>query len=162
LHCRNPAGPDADGKSFPSVLENLFLFSLCKNIIIIPRLAMPTCPRRLSAPAKLDSHSSHPGLQRRLVFHSYLIIICRIGRQIQKTNLAIIIFSIPLLAYPVTIIANSVRIIAGAYITNWTRAALPENFWPSIHLAVGITVFLTFLTICYLLIAWRLNNAARI
>ncbi|MFA5784806.1 MAG: exosortase/archaeosortase family protein, partial [Phycisphaerae bacterium] len=80
----------------------------------------------------------------------------------RKQTSRFIIFSIPLLAYPVTIIANSVRIIAGAYITNWTRAALPENFWPSIHLAVGITVFLTFLTICYLLIAWRLNNAARI
>jgi exosortase K len=58
-------------------------------------------------------------------------------------------------AYLVTISANTSRIIAGWITGRWARMLLPENFWPGIHLATGIVVFLTFLIATYLLVTWR-------
>lgn len=62
------------------------------------------------------------------------------------------------LAYIITILANSARIIAGWLTGKWARMILPHNYWPSIHLATGVFVFLTFLIATYVILKWRPPN----
>ena len=42
-----------------------------------------------------------------------------------------------------TIVTNSCRIITGWYFGVWARQALSQTYWPGVHLATGIVVFLT-------------------
>ncbi len=48
-------------------------------------------------------------------------------------------------AVVLTIAANSCRIITGWYSGVWARHALSQTYWPGVHLATGIVVFLTVL-----------------
>jgi len=48
-------------------------------------------------------------------------------------------------AVAITIAANSCRIIMGWYSGVWARQALSQTYWPGVHLATGIVVFLTVL-----------------
>ncbi len=48
-------------------------------------------------------------------------------------------------AVAVTIATNSCRIITGWYSGVWARQALSQTYWPGVHLATGIVVFLTVL-----------------
>jgi exosortase K len=68
-----------------------------------------------------------------------------------------IVWILPL-AYIITILANSARILGGWVTGKWARRVLPENFWPGVHLGTGIVVFLTFLILTYLLLTWRSYN----
>jgi exosortase K len=61
-------------------------------------------------------------------------------------------------AYIITILANSARILGGWITGKWARSVLPEKFWPAVHLGTGIVVFLTFLVVTYLLLTWRSYN----
>lgn len=58
-------------------------------------------------------------------------------------------------AYAVTIAANSARIVLAWYAERWARLAVSEAFWSSIHLCVGLGVFLTFLVAAYGALTWR-------
>lgn len=68
-----------------------------------------------------------------------------------------IVWILPL-AYIITILANSSRIVGGWITGRWARSVLPENFWPGVHLGTGIVVFLTFLILTYLLLTWSSYN----
>jgi exosortase/archaeosortase family protein len=48
-------------------------------------------------------------------------------------------------AIAATIATNSCRIITGWYSGMWARQALSQTYWPGVHLATGIVVFLTVL-----------------
>lgn len=58
------------------------------------------------------------------------------------------------LAYAVTILANTARVIVGWWAGLWARRLLPESFHPGVHLAVGIIVFTAFLVGGYVLATW--------
>ncbi len=51
------------------------------------------------------------------------------------------------LAYPITLAANTARIVLGWHAAVWAHAALPPAFHPGVHLAVGIIVFSGFLVL---------------
>jgi exosortase/archaeosortase family protein len=59
------------------------------------------------------------------------------------------------LAYGVTLLANTTRIVLGWMAGRCSRAWLPESFWPGVHMGVGVFVFLTFLIAAYALATWR-------
>ena len=64
------------------------------------------------------------------------------------------------LAYGVTILANTARVVVGWWAGLWARRLLPESFHPGVHLAVGIIVFTVFLVAGYVLAAW--SSRARV
>ena len=59
------------------------------------------------------------------------------------------------LAYGITLMANTARIIGGWLTGRWARSTLPENLWAGVHLGTGVVVFLTVLIAVYLLLKWR-------
>lgn len=69
-----------------------------------------------------------------------------------------IILAAVILAYCVTIIANSARIITAWYADRASHIFLPPGFHESVHFAAGILVFLVFLTVIYALTAWSLQH----
>jgi exosortase K len=87
----------------------------------------------------------------------FSLISCAAIRSLRFTELLKLIWIFPL-AYGITILANSARIIAGWATGRLARAFLPEHFWSGIHLGTGIVIFLTCLIITYLLLKWRLLN----
>ncbi len=52
-----------------------------------------------------------------------------------------------------TIVANSARIITGWYSGIWARQVLSQTYWPAIHLATGIVVFLTVLVAVHIVLS---------
>lgn len=64
-------------------------------------------------------------------------------------------------AYTVTIVVNGCRIVCGYYAYQLGQMMLPVNFQPTIHLGVGITIFLSTL-IGITLIFERIHDAERI
>lgn len=58
-----------------------------------------------------------------------------------------------LCAVAITIAANSCRMITGWYAGVWARQALSRSYWPGIHLATGIVVFLTILITTHILLS---------
>lgn len=87
----------------------------------------------------------------------FSLISCAVIRSLRFKELLKLTWIFPL-AYGITILANSARIIAGWATGNLARAFLPEYSWSGIHLGTGIVIFLTFLIITYLLLKWRLFN----
>jgi hypothetical protein len=62
-----------------------------------------------------------------------------------------------LLAYVLTLLANTARVLLGWWAGLWARYVLPESFHAGVHLAVGLCVFTLFLMIGYIM-ALRLSN----
>ena len=56
-------------------------------------------------------------------------------------------------AVAITIAANSCRIISGWYSGLWARRALSQSYWPGIHMATGIVVFLTVLIATHIVLS---------
>lgn len=56
-------------------------------------------------------------------------------------------------AIVLTIVANSARIITGWYSGVWARQALSQSYWPGVHLATGIVVFLTVLVAVHIVLS---------
>ncbi|MHC4085159.1 MAG: hypothetical protein ACYSWZ_02610 [Planctomycetota bacterium] len=89
-----------------------------------------------------------------------LVAALMVGGAIKSTRLRQLMkigWILPL-AYIITILANSARILGGWVTGKWARRLMPENFWPGVHLGTGIVVFLTFLIVTYLLLTWRSYN----
>ncbi|MDA0321337.1 MAG: hypothetical protein O2923_01265 [Verrucomicrobia bacterium] len=57
--------------------------------------------------------------------------------------------------YGVTLAANCARIILAWYAERCARLVLAEPFWGSVHLCVGLGVFVTFLVLAYGILTWR-------
>ncbi len=57
------------------------------------------------------------------------------------------------LSVAITITANSCRIITGWYSGILARRFLSQSYWPGIHLATGIVVFLTILIATHIIIS---------
>jgi exosortase K len=55
------------------------------------------------------------------------------------------------LAYGLTLLANTARIVTGWRTALWARRVLPETFHSGVHLATGIVVFVSFLIAGYVL-----------
>lgn len=52
------------------------------------------------------------------------------------------------IAFGITIVTNSLRIVSGFIAYRWTESLLPNNFQAVIHQAVGIITFLSILILC--------------
>ena len=61
-------------------------------------------------------------------------------------------------AVVVTVAANCCRIITGWYSGIWARHALSQSYWPGVHLATGIIVFLTVLVAVHGLLSLLLDR----
>lgn len=90
---------------------------------------------------------------------SFFILLCAlmIGLTVQSIGLKNLIrlsWILPL-AYVVTILANSSRILGGWITGRWARAFLPEPWWGGIHLGTGVVIFLTFLIAIYSILTWK-------
>lgn len=68
------------------------------------------------------------------------------------------LFLAVILAYLITVIANSARIIAGWITGILAREFLPDKFWPAVHLGTGVFMFLIFLFLTYYLLTGRHYN----
>lgn len=84
-----------------------------------------------------------------LVTMAMAVVPSRRGKDLLK-----LVWVVPL-AYGITLMANTARIIGGWLTGRWARSALPENLWAGVHLGTGVVVFLTVLIAVYLLLKWR-------
>ena len=68
-----------------------------------------------------------------------------------KTSLRSLLWIVPM-CYGVTLLANVARIVLCWYAGILARRYLAEGYWPSVHMGVGVLVFLSFLIVTYILI----------
>jgi exosortase K len=93
---------------------------------------------------------------------SFFILLCALIisvtiKSIRMNDVVKLCWILPL-AYIVTLLANSSRILAGWITGRWARAFLPEDLWGGVHLGTGVVIFLTFLICTYSLLIWKANN----
>lgn len=93
---------------------------------------------------------------------SFFILLCAlisgmVIKSIRMNNIVKLGWILPL-AYIVTLLANSSRILGGWITGRWARAFLPEHLWGGVHLGTGVVIFLMFLIFTYTLLVWKANN----